>query len=510
MKIKFFNVRYLACWSWLLLLVSSFVWAEADFQKIETRIHPTENFIGYLKIDPAHSIGESTCLYVKFALEEYRQKGVTFVLLDLDTPGGEVFAAMKIAKLLQQLDMQDQIPVVAWIDHWAISAGAMLAYASRFIGVTPTASMGAAEPVLASAEGKMETASEKVNSALRAEFANLASFYGRNALIAEAMVDKEILLVLRNGEVVRLEQEGEIEPSDTIIVRKGQLLTLNAEQLMTYQVADFTTPPSKGSLSKAGEWPASESPLFQVPFFAKIPGAKIIAFHSWKVDFFSFLSHPLVSSLLFMGLLLGVYAEMSHPGFGFPAILALTCLGLILLSSFASEAAGMLELIILGLGLLLLAIEIFVLPGFGWTGVLGILLTLVGLFTLMVPMGGGAFTWDTSQWGLAAGLFAERAVYFAVTLLLSVIIIGILARYLTPLFLKKSPLILKEDQEGFSASEFDHQMIGKVGEVVTELKPAGHIMIEGALFPALSEAGFIDKGKTVKVVGGRGFHLIVR
>ena len=67
-----------------------------------------------------------------------------------------------------------------------------------------------------------------------------------------------------------------------------------------------------------------------------------------------------------------------------------------------------------------------------------------------------------------------------------------------------------EDQAGYLASSFDQQLIGKEGIVSTELKPAGHILVKGQLYQALSETGFISKGVVVKIVGGKGSHLIVR
>ncbi|MFS8563016.1 MAG: hypothetical protein LVR00_01240 [Rhabdochlamydiaceae bacterium] len=138
------------------------------------------NKIGYLYLDKDHPIDQSTLLYVKFALDRFKAEQVSCVVLKLNTPGGEVFAALKIVELLKDLDKKDHIPVIAYIDNWAISAGAMLAYSCRYIGITTSASMGAAEPVLMGEGGKMESASEKINSALRAEFANLARLWNRN------------------------------------------------------------------------------------------------------------------------------------------------------------------------------------------------------------------------------------------------------------------------------------------------------------------------------------------
>ncbi|MBS0653977.1 MAG: hypothetical protein JSR39_10700 [Verrucomicrobia bacterium] len=480
-----------------------------------------DNLVGYIHLERDRPIDQSTYLYVKYALDHYKKLGVSFILLDLDTPGGEVFASMKIAGLLHQIDVQDHIPVVAFIDNWAISAGAMLAYASRFIGITNTASMGAAEPITAGADGKMETASEKINSALRAEFINLAQYYKRNPLLAEAMVDKDMILVRRDGKIIRLEKEDEIISQggnpDQIISRKGKLLTLNAEELIDYGVADFMVElhklaPVTEQESAAGEWPASKNLLFQQPFFAQIPQAKIVSFSDWKIGFFSFLSHPMVSSLLFLGLIIGVYMEMSHPGFGFPGVLALVCLCFILLSSFAAEAASWLEIIILIGGITLLCVEIFVLPGFGIAGVLGILLTLFALFTLMVPTAGPLeFNWDWDKLNFATLAFIERLGYFIGTLLLSLIIIALLARYLTPTFLRKSRIILEGDQEGSVAGLEAKAMpaVGTEGIAHSALRPGGKILINNQVLDAVTDGIVIDKGEAIVVKKIDGSRIIV-
>ncbi|MBM3207830.1 MAG: serine protease, partial [Chlamydiae bacterium] len=251
------------------------------------------NPIGYLKLSKDNPIQESTYLYVKFAIEEFKKYKVPFVVFDIDSPGGEVFAALKISQELKKLDSQDGIPVVAFIDNWALSAGALMAYSCRFIGITPDASMGAAEPVLMAEQGKMETASEKVNSALRAEFANAARFFGRDPLIAEAMVDKDIILVIRSGQVCRLESETDIittgKNPDKIISRKGKLLTLDAMQLMNLGVADFEVPyqPLDAATNTGSMIPFSECLLSKQPFFHQIPDAYLIDYQSSKISFFS-------------------------------------------------------------------------------------------------------------------------------------------------------------------------------------------------------------------------------
>ena len=339
-----------------------------------------------------------------------------FIILELNTPGGEVFAAQKISDALKEMDTQYNIPVVAFINNWAISAGAMLAYSCRFITVVKDGSMGAAEPVYAGEGGKMESASEKVNSAIRADFANRARFFDRNPLLAEGMVDKDLILVLRHGEVVRLENENQIRLTgpdpDTVISHKGKLLTLNAEQMVDDGVADMMLSPAKvpeisAAEKKEGVWPAGNMLLFQAPFFSTIPQATVHAYKmDWKTKLFVFLATPMVSSLLFMGLMIGGYIELNHPGVGLPGFVAGTCLFLIILSSYSLEIANWLELIILLTGVVLILAELFVLPTFGLLGVLGIILFLAGLFGMLLPnLGSVKFEYDTHTLNAAGEYF---------------------------------------------------------------------------------------------------------
>ena len=115
-------------------------------------------------------------------MDHFKETKPIFVILELNTPGGEVFAAQNISDALKELDTQYQIPVVCFINNWAISAGAMLAYSCRYITVVKDASMGAAAPVIASETGEMKEASEKINSALRTDFANRAAFFVSQSL----------------------------------------------------------------------------------------------------------------------------------------------------------------------------------------------------------------------------------------------------------------------------------------------------------------------------------------
>lgn len=492
-------------------------------EKLKKHIPTDNSLIGYIKIDDRKTgINSSTWIYVKSALEYYKEKKPAFIILELNTPGGEVFAAQKISDALKEMDTLYDIPIVTYIDNWAISAGAMLAYSTRFITITKDAAMGAAEPVLQTSEG-MQAASEKVNSALRADFANRAGFFGRNQDIAEAMVDKDIILVWRHGKVVRLDSEDQIQKTgpdrDEIITTKGKLLTLKADDLMKYDVADIKLAPAKlkpvtKTEEQQGKWPASKELLFEYPFFQSIPDATVDAYQmDWKTRFFSILAHPIVSSMLFLALMLGFYVEINSPGFGFPGTVGLIALILIVLSSFAFEAIGFLEMILIAVGGALIAIDLFLIPSFGLMGGAGILFLIVGVMGLLIPgLESVDYDVDTNTFNAAGDFAIERLAWLCGTFILGLGIIAILAKYVLPKSTAFNRFVLQgSEEEGFIAGEDVKSLPapGAKGTVVAMLRPGGKVEIHGKVYDAMSSGEFIDNGASIVVEYLDGNNIVV-
>ncbi|MGE5196382.1 MAG: NfeD family protein [Anaerolineae bacterium] len=518
---KYARFLLLICIFFSFKVLSSEETEEKLSQRLKEAIHfdpHGSNPIGFLSIGKDRPIDQSTFLYVKFALDHFKALKTPLIILQLDTPGGEVFSALKIVDLLHQIDREEGIPVIAFIDNWAISAGAMLAYACRFIASTFSASMGAAEPVMVSQEGQMQSASEKVNSAIRSEFSNLASYYGRNPLIAEAMVDKDIFLVLREGKIVELTDEKQLisdgKHPDRILVRKGKLLTLNAKQLVEFGVSDWMAEPlSLAAVTteerKEGRWPASKSLVFQQPFLASIPDAALVSFNDWRIDFFAFLTHPLVSSILFMGLVLSIYMEFSNPGFGLPFILGVGCLSLIVLSHFAIHAVAWLEVIFLICGIILLLVELLILPGFGFTGILGILLTLAGLCSMMLPsLRGARFSWNLETINLSAFAFLRGLAYLSAAFLFSVVLSALMTRFMPGRKSLFKRLVL-DSEHGEVKGEFVPPIKTK-GEAFTPLRPAGKVLISGKIYDAIGESAFIEVNAPIFIARYEGNKMIVK
>ena len=437
---------------------------------------------GKLRIEKDHMIDQSTLLYVKLALDQFKEEGVKAVLLELDTPGGEVFSAMKISEMLVKYHEEEKVPVIGYIDDWAISAGSLLAYSCSEIVVNRGSIMGAAEPVMMDGD-EVKPASEKTVSALRAEFATTAQLYGRNPDIAEAMVDKDILLVERKGRVESVEK---VKRGDVVVSDRGKLLTLRADQLMQLGVADQLV---KGSLPQ-------------------LEGMKPVEFNHWKVGFYAFLTSPMVASLLMMVMMAGFYMEMSSPGFGWPGGLAVGALVLILLTQFTVATAGYLELILLGVGILMVLIEIVAFPGFGLLGILGGVVALVALTILLIP-----FVSAQDLFALRVGYFAREAIlsrvaWLMMSLILACVTMIVLARLFSRKILARTSLVLNETLDKPKAS-FELKL-GVKGQAYTAMRPSGKVAIDGDLYDAITMGHYIEQGVEVEVIAQEGEKVVVK
>jgi membrane-bound serine protease (ClpP class) len=487
---------------WILYLLLLFRVLEAQNFNEHIRFSKTgENRVGYLYVG-GHStaITQGTLIYIQKAFDQFKENPPLFVILELDTPGGEVFSAQKISDLLKDLDTQYDIPVVAFINNWAISAGAMLAYSCRYITAVKDGVMGAAEPVTSGGE----KTSEKVNSAIRADFGARASFWGRDPLIAKAMVDPDMALVRREGEIVELEDNEEIKDSDDVIIRSGKLLTLNSEEMLKYGVINLLVEPAKVK---------EDLPLlFTAPFFNEIPNIKIEKVDlDWRDQVVVYLSQPAIAGFILTVMMVCFYVELSTPGFGAFGAMGVIALILLVLPSIAMELVTWFELLLLFIGIVMLGVELFVIPGFGVIGISGIIMILAGMVMLMIPaLKEAQFSFDTQELN-AAGLEAlNRLWWFIVSLLVSIGVLTIIGRFLAPKIRLFSPLVLRHEQEPGSGFESPiRDLEGKEGVCITPLSPYGKVRVEGQTYEALAPGGYVEKGIRVRVTGKDGNAIIV-
>ncbi|MBU4047532.1 ATP-dependent Clp protease proteolytic subunit [bacterium] len=269
--------------------------------------------------------------YVQRALEEAVSNKVKAVILEIDTFGGRVDAAVQIRDQIINLN----IPSVAYIKNRAWSAGALIALSAKYILMDKSASIGAAEP---------QPADEKTVSALRAEFTSTALSRGRSEDIAAAMVDKDV------------EIKG--------IIEKDKILTLNAEQAIKLNIADNIVLNNEEVLN-----------------FLNLRDAKIVHIYpNWAENISRFVTNPVVSSLLLSIGFLGLIIEFWTLGWGIAGSIGIISLSLFFGGHIIVGLAGFETIILFVIGLLLLLAEIFFIPGFGLAGISGIAAILASIF----------------------------------------------------------------------------------------------------------------------------------
>ena len=394
--------------------------------------------------------------FIERTLTEAEAAGARAVILDIETPGGRIDAAQRIVRAIQESD----VPVYAFVNMHAHSAGAMIALAADEIYMRPRSQMGAVTPVL----GDGQKAPEKIVSAMRAEMRALAEGSGRDPRIAEAMVDENI------------EVEG--------VSAAGELLTLTADEAVQY-----------GYARQAADWEA----LVQQLGLADAPVQQAQA--NWAERVVRFLTHPAVAPMLLSIGFLGIVMEIKTPAFGLAGLVGAGAITAFFGSHLLLGLAGWEEMILLFAGIILIAVEMFVIPGFGIAGIAGGLAIIAAFFLSMVsPMAAGA---DYAQ---ALGVLSVSA--------LVVIVAGwaILRHLPRSRGFTKSGLMLGDAttrETGYLSSEIRTELIGSVGVALTDLRPSGAGRFGKERIDVVSDSNWIEAGTPIRVVRSDGYRHVV-
>ena len=400
--------------------------------------------------------------FVQRVLSEATKEGAAAVILEINTFGGRVDAAVLIRDAL----LNARVPTVAFINKRAISAGALISLAAEKIFMANGGTIGAATPVQMGQPGApAQPVEEKTVSYVRKEFRATAEARKRPPLIAEAMVDVDV------------EIPGLIE--------KGKLLTLTTEEALKHKIADLRAETLESVLEQLG-----------------LAGAQVRRVSpNWAEGLVRFLTNPIVSSLLMTVGMLGIFLEIRTPGFGLPGALGIASLTLFFWGHWLVQLAGWEEMLLVASGFVLLILEIFVVPGFGLAGVLGIGALLAGLSLSLI--GGGA-TWEFAAIAMGRVLIS--------------VLLALAASLLLLRFLPRLPfgrqLILETGLaagEGYaSAPESDNRWLGKSGTALSPLRPAGIAVIDGERVDVVSDGEFIDAGISISVTRVDGNRIVVR
>ncbi len=385
------------------------------------------------------------------------------ILIHMNTYGGMVDAADSIRTKI----LNSGIPVYVFIDNNAASAGALISIACDSIYMVPGASMGAATVVSQTGE----VVPDKFQSYMRSMMRSTAEAKGRDPDIAQAMVDPSVFVA---------------GVSDS-----GKVLTFTTSEAIRHNFCQAEAKTIEEVIAR------TTTEEYELIHHSLSGMDKVI----------NFLIHPMVSGILIMLIVGGLYFELQTPGIGFPLGVAVFAALLYFAPLYLEGIATYWEIILFGFGIVLLLVEIFALPGFGVVGILGLIFIITGLSLAMVDtVGTGPFYVDVMP--------LLRAVFIVIIAAFLSLVLSLYAsrKLLTTTTFGRLALDTVQDSaEGFTSAFSDYSMmIGKTGTAYSILRPAGKVMIDNDIFDATVTSGFVDEGEKVEVVGYQTGQLFVK
>lgn len=387
--------------------------------------------------------------YIKRTISEAKSQEADHIILEIDTLGGAVDGAFEIADTLRS----SEIPITAYINRRAISAGAYIALNADQIYMAPGSQMGSAAIIT----GDGNAADDKSQSLWLSELKESAERNGRDPIYALAMADKD----------VDIPEYG---------AGKGDLLTLETKQALEVGYSEGTAENRKDLLKQLN-----------------LTGASIIeAEESFAEKVARFITHPVVVPILLSIGSIGLVVELYSPGFGVAGFMGLTSLFLFFYGHLVAGLAGMESIILFVLGIILVIAEFFV-PG-GIMGALGFASMITSLY-------------------LASGDFVHMTISLLTALAASIIVSILLVKVFGKRMNIFKKLILRDStntESGYVSNKSRSELLGLEGVAFTTLRPSGTAIIADERLDVVTEGSFISQGQRVKVVKVEGSRIVVR
>lgn len=446
--------------------------------------------------------------YVARQLERAKAAGADLVVLEIDSPGGQLNASLQIAITMRDLGWAR---TVAFVPREALSGAAIAALGCDEIVMHPQAKLGDAGPIYMNEAGMFEHAPEKIRSHLARHLRDLAQSKGRPPAVAEAMVDKDLdVFRVRNRETGAVTYRSESEMASDPQAEQWERL----EAVQEAHGTNFLEVNGERAveLKLASAVAADHAALRD---HVRLPRDWIVLQPTFTDTAVYVLNRPLITGLLIVIGLVALYVELSAPGIGAGGIVALLCFVLFFWSRFLGGTSGWLEVFLFLLGGGCIAIEIFVLPGFGVTGFLGLILIASSLL-----MASQSFVIPRSSEEIAA--FSQSLFVLVGSLGLFLVLAAAISRYFgsLPVFSRlvlaapahvdvdKDADVDKPDERG--ATEWAMGIgVGDWGVAETPLRPAGKARFEDRLVDVVTDGAFIDRGQQIRVVERQGNRIVV-
>ena len=394
--------------------------------------------------------------YIERSIENAEADEADYIIFEINTFGGRVDSATEIKDNI----INSTIPTIAYVNKRAISAGALIALSCKTLIMADGSSMGAATVV----DDKGEKQSEKAQSYFRSEIGSTAETTGRRIDIARAMVDEDM----------------EIDS----VITKGKLLTLTSQEALNLAMCDTVVNNADDIYS-----------------FMNIKTPEITKVEMTLADrIVRFLTNPIISSLLMALAFFGLVFEVKTAGWGVGGTIGIIALILFFGSHYVYNLADNIEIIIFLISLVLIALEVFVIPGFGIAGILGILGVFTSFFLALINNN------PSTDELLNAGATLSGS------FILSIIGIFFMAKYLPGAKFLDFIIIRGKEKRGDGVKNTKHyeELIGKEGVATTDLRLAGKIKIDGEVYQASSKNEYISVNENIivdKVEGNKIFVI---
>ena len=449
-------------------------------------------------INISGTVDPGMAAFIKRAISVPTDDPDPYFVFEMDTFGGRVDSALQIVDTLLSAP-EDK--TIAFVKNKAISAGALIALACSRLVMRKNTTIGDCAPITYSNEGP-KMLGEKFQSPLRAKLRALAKRNGYPETLTESMVTAEMVVyaVEMDGKTLYMDSlafddlspaEKERASSKKTIVAKGELLTMDDTEAFELGFSRMSVDTIDEMLQRM-----------------EIKNYELIRIEeSWSETFTRFIGA--VTPFLLMIGLAALYMEIKAPGFGVPGIIGITCLALVFLNQYLVGLADYTELLLLILGIILLGFELFVIPGFGISGITGLLFIAAGailaLQDFVIP--DPSFPWQ-------AELLVKNILHVLGALFMAIIVSLFVLRYLLPKLsvVVEGPYLDATLKDSHADSvEARGAKIGDIGIAMTFLRPSGKIKIKGGeeIFDVITEAEFMEKGTPVVISEIKGNRIIV-
>jgi len=456
-----------------------------------------------------------------------REAGATILIFELDTPGGLVTSALDICRIIK--GQPADVRTVAWVNPQAYSAGAMISVACNEIWMSPSSSLGDCAPIMVAPTGGVQELGEaeraKAESPILQEFRDSAARNGYDPLLSRAMVavgdevwwlervdDPQVRRFVGPEEKKRLVDDAPADAREWRLVER--YATPSGREIPVMQPVDRANELLTMSQYDAVAFGFARGIVASVDELAAELGAvgPVVRYEltGWE-RFAAWLNSPLVRGILLALVLLGAYIEFQSPGLILPGATALVALAIFLAAPYAAGLADVWTLILFALGVILLGVEIFVLPGFGIAGILGVALIIVAILGSFVPSEPEvpSFSLPTLR-GTWAGLITGLKVLVSSTAA-ALIGIALVAKYLPR---TRVAVGVVSDNPRAETLPPDTgpvgAQVGDIGVVTAPLRPGGQARFGSEIVDVQSQGEYVDAGRRVRVIRRVGMSIIVR